>query len=284
MAPRRINIHQVVRAEVYTCLAELSHSHHRPKKSSHDAGNMSLTRDLSITTTEMHTGGEPLRIIESGWPDLEGTTILEKRRFARERHDALRRFLMFEPRGHSDMYGALLVKPDIEDADLAVLFMHNEGYSTMCGHAVIALGRYALDRGLVAPSNGAETEVKIQCPCGLVRTFVETRDGKPGISVRFHSVPAFAYKLGGYHPCKHNMACHCRAIIGPASARLWPSSGTVSYIPLVPHIYASVNRVSIGSDLSRRLFGAKPLSEPINAGLLPIGPLGTNFSEILIKM
>ena len=99
-----------------------------------------------IKTTEMHTGGEPLRIIESGYPEIEGTTILDKRRFVTEKLDHLRKFLMFEPRGHFDMYGALLVKPDLPEADLAVLFLHNEGYSTMCGHAVLALGRYAVDK------------------------------------------------------------------------------------------------------------------------------------------
>ncbi len=97
----------------------------------------------------MHTGGEPVRIVRSGYPPVVGTTILEKRRYAREHLDHLRRFLMFEPRGHADMYGALLVEPSLPEADLAVFFMHNAGYSTMCGHAVIALGRYAVDYGLV---------------------------------------------------------------------------------------------------------------------------------------
>ena len=100
-----------------------------------------------ITTTEMHTGGEPLRIIESGYPDIPGKTILDKRRYVREHLDYMRKMLMFEPRGHFDMYGALMVTPDLTEADLAVLFLHNEGYSTMCGHAVIALGRYAIEKG-----------------------------------------------------------------------------------------------------------------------------------------
>jgi trans-L-3-hydroxyproline dehydratase len=101
----------------------------------------------------MHTAGEPVRIIESGYPVPRGATLLERRRDARERLDHLRRMLMAEPRGHADMYGALLVPPDHPDAHLAVLFMHNEGYSTMCGHAVVALGRYAVDRGLVGRSS-----------------------------------------------------------------------------------------------------------------------------------
>ena len=103
-----------------------------------------------ITTVEMHTAGEPVRIVTGGYPPLEGATLLAKRRFAEQRLDHLRRLLMAEPRGHADMYGALLVEPDLAEADLAVLFLHNEGYSTMCGHAVIALARFAVERGLVA--------------------------------------------------------------------------------------------------------------------------------------
>jgi len=156
--------------------------------------NAALNADLTITTCEMHTGGEPLRIVESGYPQLTGDTILEKRRNAREKHDHIRKFLIYEPRGHYDMYGAVLVSPDLSEADLAVLFLHNEGYSTMCGHAVIALGRYAVDRGLVKTINEPETQVNIQCPCGLVKAYVQCKDGKSG-AVRFHSVPAFAYKL-----------------------------------------------------------------------------------------
>ena len=111
------------------------------------------------------------------------------------------------------MYGALLVEPDIPEADMAVLFMHNEGksvglssgwsnllfvltgYSTMCGHAVISLGRYAIDYKLVKPVS-PETQVKIQCPCGLITAHVQydSETGKTG-SVRFESVPGFAFAV-----------------------------------------------------------------------------------------
>src|SRR3954453_3745776 len=144
-----------------------------------------------ITTVEMHTGGEPVRIIPGGYPPLEGATLLAKRRFAEQRLDHLRRLLMAEPRGHADMYGALLVEPDLPEADLAVLFLHNEGYSTMCGHAVIALARFAVERGLVAAC-APETVVRIQCPCGLVTARVDVADGRAG-RVSFTSVPAFAF-------------------------------------------------------------------------------------------
>jgi trans-L-3-hydroxyproline dehydratase len=148
---------------------------------------------LVIETTEMHTGGEPVRIVTAGYPPIAGATILAKRRYVRENLDHLRRLLMFEPRGHFDMYGVIPVEPDMPEADLAVLFMHNEGYSTMCGHAVIALGRWAVDTGRVA-KRGPETPVNIQCPCGLVRARVAIEDGRAG-AVKFESVPAFAFAL-----------------------------------------------------------------------------------------
>jgi proline racemase len=149
-----------------------------------------------LSTVEMHTGGEPTRIVVDGWPRLAGKTLLDKRREARERFDHLRRGLMLEPRGHDGMYGALLVEPDHPEADLAVLFMHNEGYSTMCGHATIALARWAVDSGRVA-RRVPETIVRLQCPCGLVTCRVAA-DG----TVRFESVPAFAYALDRIAPTR----------------------------------------------------------------------------------
>src|SRR5262249_12730905 len=146
-----------------------------------------------IETVEMHTGGEPVRIVTAGYPEIPGATILEKRRSARESLDRFRRLIMFEPRGHYDMYGVLPVKPDHPEADLAVLFVHNQGYSPMCGHATIALGRYAVDRGIVRAKSG-EARLNLQCPCGLVRVRIQMENGKPG-AVSFVSVPAFAFAL-----------------------------------------------------------------------------------------
>ena len=149
---------------------------------------------MTLTVVDMHTAGEPLRIISGGYPEIPKGTILEKRAYVRDHLDHLRKILMFEPRGHYDMYGALLVEPDLPGADLAVLFMHNEGYSTMCGHAVIALGRYVVDEGLVAKQEPVTT-VNIEAPCGLVVASVEVRDGKAG-AVSFESVPAFLFAGG----------------------------------------------------------------------------------------
>jgi len=149
---------------------------------------------MIIATVEMHTGGEPTRIIVDGWPKFTSRTLLDKRREAKERFDHLRRGLMLEPRGHDGMYGALLVEPDHGEADLGVLFMHNEGYSTMCGHAVIAVARWAVESGRVKRQS-PETTVRLQCPCGLVSARVAA-DG----SVHFESVPSFAYALDRIAP------------------------------------------------------------------------------------
>ncbi|TIQ58218.1 MAG: proline racemase, partial [Mesorhizobium sp.] len=146
---------------------------------------------MTLTVVDMHTGGEPLRIVTGGYPDMPAGAILEKRAYVRDHLDHLRKVLMFEPRGHYDMYGALLVEPDLPGADLAVLFMHNEGYSTMCGHGIVALGRYAVDERLVARQEPV-TIVNIEAPCGLVVASVEVQDGKAG-AVSFESVPAFLF-------------------------------------------------------------------------------------------
>jgi trans-L-3-hydroxyproline dehydratase len=162
-----------------------------------DVGRAPLLR-----VTNMHTGGEPVRIVTSGYPPVPGASILEKRAFVRDNLDHLRKMLIFEPRGHYDMYGVLPVEPSLPGADMAVLFMHNEGYSTMCGHAVIALGRYAVDQGIVAAVEPLAT-VNIECPCGMVVASVEVADGKAG-AVSFESVPSFlfardkAVELPGY--------------------------------------------------------------------------------------
>ena len=154
-----------------------------------------LAGAFEVTAIEMHTGGEPLRIVTSGFPKLEGRRLLDKRRDALANHDAFRRLLMHEPRGHAEMYGAVPVEPDHPEADLAVLFLHGQGYSTMCGHAIIALGRWAVDSGLV-PAKEPETEVAIQAPCGLVRARVQVLSAGGGLktgAVSFRSVPSFAF-------------------------------------------------------------------------------------------
>lgn len=148
---------------------------------------------LRIHTIDLHTGGEPLRVVLDGFPEPQGQTVLERRRHVRDHYDHLRRALMHEPRGHADMYGCLLVPPNDEGADFGVIFMHNEGYSTMCGHATIALGRLAVEMGWVPPC-GPVTELTIDAPCGRLHVFVEMTDDQVH-SVAFHGVPSFVVAL-----------------------------------------------------------------------------------------
>ena len=146
-----------------------------------------------IKTIDAHTAGEPFRVIIEGVPELEGETILARRRFARENLDSLRRTLMWEPRGHADMYGCLVTDPISPGADLGVIFMHNEGYSTMCGHGIIGLVTVALETGML-PIQGAETRVGLDTPAGFVQATAYV-EGTRVTRVRFVNVPSFALEL-----------------------------------------------------------------------------------------
>ncbi len=141
-------------------------------------------------TIEMHTGGEPVRLVLEGFPEPRGATVLEKRGDASARLDIHRRRLMLEPRGHAEMYGALPVQPSAPGAAFGVLFMHHSGFSTMCGHATIALGRWAVDSGRV-PLRDGNADFVMECPCGPVDVHVTDN----GATVAFDSVAAFAAEL-----------------------------------------------------------------------------------------
>jgi proline racemase len=153
---------------------------------------------ITIRTIDAHTAGEPLRLIVAGFPSPLGATILEKREWVREHGDELRTALMLEPRGHADMYGALLTGPERADSDAGVLFMHNEGYSTMCGHGVIAVVTIALERGLIVLPPGRE-EVLLDSPAGAIRArpSITRQGGRIRVSsVSFQNVPSFVLHAG----------------------------------------------------------------------------------------
>ena len=144
---------------------------------------------ITLTYTDMHTAGEPVRIVTGGYPELTGATILDKRRQARDAYDHLRRAMMFEPRGHEGMYGVIPVKPSVPGAVLGVLFTHHEGYSTMCGHATVALGRWIVDQGLVEKTEPV-TRFLMEAPCGPLAMECHVKNSEV-TSVTFESVPAF---------------------------------------------------------------------------------------------
>ena len=147
---------------------------------------------LTIRTIDAHAAGEPLRLIVDGFPSIEGRTMREKREWVRANHDRLRRALMLEPRGHADMYGALLTEPERPGSDAGVLFMHNEGFSTMCGHGVIAVTTIALERGLIVPRHPGA--LVLDTPAGQVTASAQQSadEGRTRVtSVGFRNVPSF---------------------------------------------------------------------------------------------
>jgi proline racemase len=150
-----------------------------------------------VRTIDAHAAGEPLRLVVEGWPAVEGKTMLEKRAWAERHLDHLRRAIMLEPRGHADMYGALLTEPVTPGAHAGVLFMHNEGWSTMCGHGVIAVTTIALERDLIWTGGSS---LVLDSPAGPVHATAATSDESETTrrvsSVSFRNVPSFVYEAG----------------------------------------------------------------------------------------
>jgi proline racemase/trans-L-3-hydroxyproline dehydratase len=144
----------------------------------------------TIRTVDYHTACEPFRIVVGGVPRPPGGTVLRQRAWAREHLDGVRRLLVEEPRGHTDMYGCFVT--DSAVADLGVVFFHNEGYSTACGHGTIALVTWALESGRLASAQG-EVEVTVEVPSGVLRTWATVRGGDVP-AVRFHNVPSFVLR------------------------------------------------------------------------------------------
>jgi trans-L-3-hydroxyproline dehydratase len=173
----------------------------------------------------MHTGGEPLRVFVSGLPPLEGNTVLAKRRYFRDQYDYIRTGTMWEPRGHADMYGAVLTPA--ADADFDVFFLHNEGYSTMCGHAIIALTTLAVETGMVRPA--AQIELSFNVPAGRIEARARLENGRAR-DVSFRNVPAFVYardqsvEVPGIGRVRFDVAYRG----GQPPRRLWPTHQTRS--------------------------------------------------------
>ena len=148
---------------------------------------------LKITAIDAHTGGEPFRVVVDGFPALKGNTILERRRFAKENYDHLRTALMWEPRGHADMYGCILTPAVTPGADFGILFIHNEGFSTMCGHGIIGITTVVLETGMM-PMITPTTEIKIDSPAGLITAYAHIENHRVK-DVSFHNVPSFVAEL-----------------------------------------------------------------------------------------
>ena len=150
--------------------------------------------DKLIHCIDVHVGGEPLRIVRDGFPKIPGGTMMAKREYAMQHLDWLRKLVMFEPRGHNDMYGCIPTEPVTEDGDLGVLFMHAEGFSTMCGHGIMGSVHALAETGALFVDEG-ENEINVDTPAGRVKVKL-LYENKRVSEVRMENVYSFAYKTG----------------------------------------------------------------------------------------
>lgn len=148
--------------------------------------------EASFKAIDTHTVGEFTRVLFSGFPKLEGSTMIERKHFLAEKHDKYRQALMYEPRGHHDMFGAYICEPIHSEADFGVIFMDTGEYLNMCGHGTIGSVTALIESGMVE-AREPYTEVVLDAPAGLIRTKAEVKNGKV-LSVTLTNVPAFLYK------------------------------------------------------------------------------------------
>ncbi|KAI0633599.1 Diaminopimelate epimerase-like protein [Trametes polyzona] len=248
------------------------------------SGRYSSAGTTVIKTVEMHTGGEPTRIVVSGYPPLVGNTLLEKRSYARDRLDEIRQTLMREPRGHKEMYGAILV-PETEytasgEADIGVLFCHNEGYSTMCGHATIALGRFLVDtedesvfprrRQVRFDEETGECKLRLHAPCGIVDVTVPSvREGDeirsdPERAVRFVSVKSFAAAIDLVVDVPDELRWQELRAAGKSTVKVDVAYGGAFYV-IVQEKELGFERIREGVDLKRLDAATATLKELVGA-------------------
>src|SRR5258706_6091566 len=227
---------------------------------------------LTVKTIDAHAAGEPLRLIVDGFPSPRGKTMLDKREWVRAHADHLRRALMLEPRGHADMYGAILTEPVSPGSHAGVLFMHNEGYSTMCGHGIVAVTTIALERGLIMPGPDG-TSVVYDSPAGTIRARARMGAGGAGRveSVAFLNVPSFVLHGGltvklGARPIRADVA------FGGAFYAIVDSEAVGLPID-IPHL-PELRRV--GMEIKRAIEDAHTVTHALEPGLR--GIYGTIFT------
>ncbi|GAA3116390.1 proline racemase family protein [Streptomyces rectiviolaceus] len=159
---------------------------------------------------DSHTEGMPTRVITGGVGVIPGTTMAERRLHFIEHMDDLRTLLMYEPRGHAAMSGAILQPPTRPDADYGVLYIEVSGLLPMCGHGTIGVATVLVETGMV-PVTEPVTTVRLDTPAGLVTVEVQVSDGA-ATAVTFTNVPAFCTALDskvtvpGYGTVTHDLA------------------------------------------------------------------------------
>ncbi|MFE4611174.1 proline racemase family protein [Streptomyces niveus] len=210
----------------------------------------------TISAVDSHTEGMPTRVVTGGVAPVPGATMAERRRYAMEHLDPLRRFLMDEPRGHPAMSGAILQPPTRQDADWGVLYIEVSGFLPMCGHGTIGVATVLVETGMV-PVTEPETLVRLDTPAGLVEARVTVRDGVAE-KVTLRNVDAFALELD-------------------ASVRV-PGIGEVRYdMAYGGNFYAVVDLASLGLPFDRArkddiLAAGLAISAAIDAHQPPVHP------------
>ncbi|MBE1553943.1 proline racemase family protein [Sporosarcina limicola] len=142
-----------------------------------------------IQTIDAHTMGEAARIVIDGIPTIHGDTMMQKKHYMQSEMDTIRKLLMHEPRGHLNMFGAILTKPCNIECDLGVLFMDSGGYLNMCGHGTIAAVTVAINQGLIDKKD----RVLLDTPSGVVECHIVYENDRVK-EVSFINVPAFLLK------------------------------------------------------------------------------------------
>jgi trans-L-3-hydroxyproline dehydratase len=218
------------------------------------------SRYQRVRTIDAHTGGEPFRVVLDT-PRIPGADILAKRRYAQSELTQLRKLLMWEPRGHADMYGCFLVEPNDEGADFGILFLHNEGFSTMCGHGIIAATKVVLETGML-PITGPETPITIDAPAGRIYATAHAVEGRVD-SVSFRNVASFVTELDaqvevpGLGPVRYDLAFG-----GAYYAFVDAASVGLSCLP-----HDVDQQVAIGRAIKQALMATRKIEHPESADL-----------------
>ncbi len=147
---------------------------------------------MKLEYVDTHTMGEPTRIIVDGLPPIVGDTMMEKKKYLERNFDYIRTMAMHEPRGHRDMFGAMITEPIHEEAQMGVIFMDGGGYLNMCGHGSIGVATLLVDRGYVKVTEPI-TYITLDAPAGLIEAKVRVENGKV-VEVSIVNVPSFLYK------------------------------------------------------------------------------------------
>ena len=229
-----------------------------------------------IDCIDAHTAGEPLRIIKSGVPPIKGNTMLEKRKYFKKNYDNIRKLLMLEPRGHSGMYGCIITSSVTKDGDIGVLFTHNDGLSTMCGHGIIAVTKVAIETGILEIENSSYKKVKIDTPAGRVVAIAELENGFVK-NVKFNNVPSFVYK----EDLELNMDDYGKVTINIVFGGAFYVFVSASEFNLKVEPKFLSKLVEIGMKLKYKVMDIIKVEHPIEKDLN--GIYGTIFTEPLIN-